>query len=156
MSMRACDIKRGATDPKWGCCVLLFNLDDPDKLLLFKRAEGERQEPGSWGFSGGKVDAGESASEALVREVKEETGIDLIEYDFVGGFVWDGYVDYVFVSRNWKGTITLDPKECADYAWVTLDDIHNGRVAGKPATIFSFTQIAVEFYEDKMKSKRHR
>lgn len=143
--MRACDIKRGATDPKWGCCVLLFNPDDPDKLLLFKRAEGERQEPGSWGFSGGKVDVGETASEAIKREVLEEVGLKLVSYEFRGEFYLDGYLDFVFDSDQWDGLIKLDPAECEDFAWVTLNDIYNERVNGEPAKIFSFTRATLDY-----------
>ena len=46
------------------------------EILLQKRPEG-RQMAGLWEFPGGKVDAGESPESALVRELKEELGIDV-------------------------------------------------------------------------------
>lgn len=46
------------------------------EILLQKRAEG-RQMAGLWEFPGGKVDVGESPESALVRELKEELGIDV-------------------------------------------------------------------------------
>ena len=46
------------------------------EILLQKRPEG-RQMTGLWEFPGGKVDAGESPESALVRELKEELGIEV-------------------------------------------------------------------------------
>lgn len=46
------------------------------EILLQKRPEG-RQMAGLWEFPGGKVDAGESPESALIRELKEELGIEV-------------------------------------------------------------------------------
>jgi 8-oxo-dGTP diphosphatase len=46
------------------------------EILLQRRPEG-KQMAGLWEFPGGKVDAGESPESALVRELKEELGIDV-------------------------------------------------------------------------------
>lgn len=46
-----------------------------DKVLLVKRAPDDRHNPDLWEFPGGKVDAGETVQEGLVREVFEETGL---------------------------------------------------------------------------------
>ncbi|MCX6695101.1 MAG: NUDIX hydrolase [Candidatus Altiarchaeota archaeon] len=49
-----------------------------DKVLLMKRT----REPwkGLWGFPGGHVDSGELPEDAIVREVREETGLDVMVY----------------------------------------------------------------------------
>ncbi|PIR46847.1 MAG: hypothetical protein COV07_02165 [Candidatus Vogelbacteria bacterium CG10_big_fil_rev_8_21_14_0_10_45_14] len=49
------------------------------KYLLIDRA----RPPFGWACSSGHVDSGEEAETALVREVKEETGYDVVEYDLV-------------------------------------------------------------------------
>lgn len=51
-----------------GCIIR----DDKNRLLLQKRSDCEK-----WGFLGGMVEAGESVGEAAVREVKEESGLDV-------------------------------------------------------------------------------
>ena len=50
------------------------------EILLQKRPEG-KQMAGLWEFPGGKVDAGESPESALVRELKEELGIEVSALD---------------------------------------------------------------------------
>ncbi len=50
----------------------------PDgKFLITKRAMDKRWAPGWWEVSGGGVMAGESSQEAVIREVREETGLDV-------------------------------------------------------------------------------
>lgn len=51
-----------------GCIIF----DDENRLLLQKRADCEK-----WGFLGGMVEFGESVEEAAVREVREESGLDV-------------------------------------------------------------------------------
>lgn len=51
-----------------GCIIF----DEQNRLLLQKRSDCEK-----WGFLGGMVEFGESVEEAAVREVKEESGLDV-------------------------------------------------------------------------------
>lgn len=48
------------------------------KILLLRRAITDTFEPDTWSLPGGKIEKGESPAEAVVREVKEETNIDII------------------------------------------------------------------------------
>ena len=51
-----------------GCIIF----DNQNRLLLQKRSDCEK-----WGFLGGMVESGESVSETAVREVKEESGLEV-------------------------------------------------------------------------------
>ncbi|MBQ9227293.1 MAG: NUDIX domain-containing protein [Eubacterium sp.] len=68
----------GAIRKKIGHDRLIFNcagciiFDERGRLLLQKRTDCEM-----WGFLGGAVELGESVAEAAVREVKEESGLDV-------------------------------------------------------------------------------
>jgi ADP-ribose pyrophosphatase YjhB (NUDIX family) len=55
----------------WGVGGLV---EDEDGRLLFVR-EGDSYEDGAWKLPGGGVEAGESHEDAVVREVREETGV---------------------------------------------------------------------------------
>lgn len=53
-------------------------LIDEDKLLILRRANYMRKFGGYWGLVGGSIDnKDKNSKEAIIREIKEETGIDL-------------------------------------------------------------------------------
>lgn len=54
------------------CCILSAN-----KILLQKRPNDSKNFPGFWTFPGGHIDQGEDSLNAIIREVKEETGIEI-------------------------------------------------------------------------------
>ncbi len=49
--------------------------DSEGRVLLLKRSQSSKGNPGKWEFPGGKVDPGEAFDAALIREVREETGL---------------------------------------------------------------------------------
>ncbi len=65
-----------------GARVLL--LDDADRILLVRGHDMDQPERSWWFTVGGGVDAGESAHDAAVRELFEETGLRLPAADLVG------------------------------------------------------------------------
>jgi len=58
---------------------------NPDKSILFLRRNNDPVK-GQWWFPGGRVRKGETLVEALNREVKEETGLEVIESELVNGY----------------------------------------------------------------------
>jgi 8-oxo-dGTP diphosphatase len=97
-------------------------LVDPDgRVLIAERPQGKSL-AGLWEFPGGKVEAGERPELALIRELKEELGIDVTEACLAPlTFASHGYADFhllmpLYVCRRWKGTVT--PLEGQKLAWV--------------------------------------
>ncbi|WP_373473693.1 (deoxy)nucleoside triphosphate pyrophosphohydrolase [Sphingorhabdus lacus] len=87
------------------------------EILLQKRPEG-RQMGGLWEFPGGKVEQGESPESALVRELKEELGVDvdpsnLIPLTFASAQNGDrNMVLLLFRCTQWIGEpVALDSPE---------------------------------------------
>ncbi|MDY3103929.1 MAG: NUDIX hydrolase [Prevotella sp.] len=55
-------------------------------ILLQKRSDKN-----VWGFPGGAIEIGERAHEAAIREIKEETGLDVLPKKLIG--IYTGYFD---------------------------------------------------------------
>ena len=96
-------------------------IDADGRVLIAKRPQG-KQLAGLWEFPGGKVDPGERPEAALIRELKEELGVDVNEAclaPFV--FASHGYESFhllmpLFLCRRWSGTVVA--REHAALAWV--------------------------------------
>ncbi len=54
--------------------IVLYN----NKALIIKRDSSDEVGAGTWEFAGGKIEFGEDLEHALIREVKEEAGIDIV------------------------------------------------------------------------------
>ena len=68
----------------YGLTVRAVIYDDSGRILLLKRSAMSRTYPGKWEFPGGKVDPGERYDDAVVREVREETGMTSSIKRFIG------------------------------------------------------------------------
>ncbi len=99
-------------------CVLV---DEAGLVLITKRPEGKPL-AGLWEFPGGKVEAGETPEHALIRELREELGIDVAAHSLSPlTFVSHAYPDFhllmpVYVCRHWQGAMTAN--EGQELAWV--------------------------------------
>jgi 8-oxo-dGTP diphosphatase len=96
-----------------------------DRLLLIRRGRGPAA--GEWSVPGGRVEAGETLAEAVVRELAEETGIEAVCDDMVG---WVERIteDHHFVILDFRVTV-LDEGEpvagddAAEAMWVPLAEV---------------------------------
>ncbi len=83
-------------------------VDRDGRVLLAQRNSGGLK--GLWEFPGGKIEPGESPEAALVRELREELGIDTAASCLAPcGFASHAYDDFrllllLFACRKWRGT----------------------------------------------------
>jgi 8-oxo-dGTP diphosphatase len=100
-------------------------IDADGRVLLAKRPQGKAM-AGLWEFPGGKLNAGETPEEALVRELKEELSIDveascLAPIAFSSSASGDVHLLMpLFACRKWKGAVR--PIEADGLAWVRPRD----------------------------------
>ena len=96
-------------------------IDADGRVLISKRPEGKTM-AGLWEFPGGKVEEKETPEDALIRELKEELGLDIAESCLAAlSFASHAYTDFhllmpLFVCRVWKGV--PEPKEGQEIRWV--------------------------------------
>lgn len=102
--------------------VVAVALIDPDgRVLISKRPAGKKL-AGLWEFPGGKIEAGERPEIALIRELKEELGIDVTESCLAPlTFASHAYEDFhllmpLYVCRRWKNQVHA--REGQEIKWV--------------------------------------
>jgi ADP-ribose pyrophosphatase YjhB (NUDIX family) len=112
----------GYVTPKVAVGAVVTN--DRNELLLVKRADS-----GIWLYPTGWADVGYSASEVVVKEVEEETGIEVRVVRLIAvldglrlGFTRIPLYSLVFLCRAVGGELRPHPLECADVGWFSPDD----------------------------------
>jgi 8-oxo-dGTP diphosphatase len=101
-------------------------IDADGRVLLAKRPKGKALE-GLWEFPGGKMDAGESPEDALIRELREELGIEVKPACLAPlTFASHSYEDFhllmpLYVCRRWEGLV--QPLDGQALKWVRAKDL---------------------------------
>ena len=109
-------------------CALV---DIDSRVLLARRPEGKKM-AGLWEFPGGKLNPGETPEAALIRELKEELGIDVASNCLAPfAFASHAYERFhllmpLFLCRRWQGT--PQPRENQALAWVRPDRLAEYRM----------------------------
>jgi len=114
-------------------------IDADGRVLLAQRPEGKSM-AGLWEFPGGKVEPGETPEAALIRELKEELGIDTWQSCLAPlTFASHAYPEFhllmpLFACRRWQGAAT--PREGQTLAWVRPAAVLHGiRMRQSPASL---------------------
>jgi len=96
-----------------------------DKDRIFATARGYGEYKGGWEFPGGKIEAGETPQEALVREIREELDTEIIVGDLIDTIEFDYPAFHLSMDCFWarikKGSLTLKEAEAAK--WLTAETI---------------------------------
>ncbi len=105
--------------------VRAFIKNDKGEILIIKRSATCKTNPLKWELPGGKVNLGEPIEEALKREVKEETGLNINPNGILGVAEQELTIFkaiHIIIECSANGRLRLDDEHEA-YAWVKPEDL---------------------------------
>ena len=114
-------------NPKSTNAIMLFN--EQDELLMVRRAHDPKK--GKLDLPGGFIDINETLEESLTREIREELGIDVHEFEYVSSF-HDEYehggissrcLCMMFVGKLPENAILTPADDVASYEFYSLKNI---------------------------------
>jgi 8-oxo-dGTP pyrophosphatase MutT (NUDIX family) len=109
-------------------CITITDAGDDAAFVLTRRASRLRNHGGQWALPGGRLDSGETASQAALRELHEEVGLELPD-EAVLGLLDDyptrsGYlITPVVVWAGANASMVANPDEVASIHRIGLDQI---------------------------------
>lgn len=132
--------------PRIGVGVLIIN--DQQEILLGLRNASHGA--GEWSFPGGHLEFGEKIFETAKREVKEETDLDITEFELIS--VCDEmryiatdnkhYVNLGVLGKYAGGELRLmEPEKCTEWKWFPMDTV--------PENLFEATSFMLKNFHDK-------
>lgn len=117
-------------------------IDSNKKIFLAQRPKS-RSWSGWWEFPGGKLEKNESPEEALTRELKEEVGINIVNFE---RWVTRNYTHedqnvtlYFFKVTKWNGELT--PKENQKLLWINPCEVNKATIL--PANVFILNALSL-------------
>ena len=114
-------------------------IDDNKRILLVKRASDKKLFPNAWSFPGGKHEEWESLDETVVREVKEETWLDLVSFE-----------KYSFTGHTPQNTWSINHLYIGKAEWILIPETEAKR--------YSYDEIKwleIAFNQDEIMEKLH-
>ena len=110
--------------------VYLIIKNENDEILL-QRRQGTKLWPGFLALPAGHIDEGENAYEAVIREAREELGIEISISNIIDTFVVNRrnksllpYFDVYFEIDNYDGKIKIsEPQKCSELIWCDINNL---------------------------------
>lgn len=128
-------------------------IKDGNKILLGHRSAKRKDtggiyEPDTWTLPGGKQEYDETVIETAIREIKEETNLDIKNpevYSVSDDFQSDRhFVTVEMITSDYKGKVKImEPEKEDEWKWFDLDDL--------PKNIYSPSKVFIEKYKENRK-----
>lgn len=112
--------------PGYGLTMRGIVKNDNDEILVLKRHPKSKTDPQMWELPGGKVEKGEHFIDALVREIKEETNLDVEVGDFCeavqNDYMHKRTVQMIMYLEIIEGDVKIS-EEHTEFMWTDLDKL---------------------------------
>ena len=96
------------------------------EILIVKRHPKSKTDPEMWELPGGKVEKGEHFADALVREIKEETNLDVNVGDFCeavqNDYMHKRTVQLMMYLEDGEGSVKISD-EHTEFMWASMEKI---------------------------------
>ncbi len=120
-----------------------------DKQILLSRRFNTGYQDGNYSLPAGHVDANESCLEAIIRETREEIGLDLQKENLKFAHVVHRFedresIDFFFSCEKWEGEPkNMEENKCDDLYWFPINQL--------PGNTVSYIRKCIEKYLQKEK-----
>jgi len=105
--------------------VLILNQESKIFLMVFPKWQGK------YGLPGGHIEYGETMEETAKREIKEETGLDIFDIEFLmvqecifskEFYKKKHFIFLDYIAKTKDTNVILDGREGTEHVWMTIDD----------------------------------
>lgn len=105
--------------------IICDNITHPTRIFATARGYGDFK--GRWEFPGGKIEAGETPQEALIREIEEELDTEIMVGELITTVEYDYPTFHLSMDCFWaqvkEGELVLKEAEAA--RWLSVDTLYD-------------------------------
>ncbi len=113
-------------------------IENNGKILFVRSNYAKKQ----WTFPGGSIKKRESPENTIIREIKEEVGLDVLDLKFLGEFISEVYYIkdkvYCFSAHSNQQRLKLNRLEILEAGWFSVDNMPQplGKVAKRMMDLY--------------------
>ena len=129
-------------------------LNEQGETIIFATQRGYGEFKGGWEFPGGKIEAGETPQQALIREIQEELDPKIAVGDLIDTIEYDYPTFHLSMDCFWCEVVSGDLvlKEHEDAKWLTREELDS--VEWLPADVTLVEKIRRSFFLSKIDYKK--
>lgn len=131
-----------------GASIIFFRLDnnEPNVLLFLRDNKDDIPFPNCWDIPGGHVESGETPNECIIREMREEIGVNIAKPELFRKYAMNDRVEYTYWQLFTLDIDDIQLNEGQALRWFSENEIENME---KEAFAFGFRDVLFDFFRDR-------